>query len=94
MLKQKPDYAYSTDTIELAGSIFQSMVHNLGDKIKKMKVKITLKNLEEKKDFEISEHRAHEREDAVELSSSEEESDEDSEEEYKKEGDNIRPKGK
>ena len=22
MLKQKPDYAYSTDTIELAGSIF------------------------------------------------------------------------
>ena len=56
------------------------MVHNLGDKIKKMKVKITLKNLEEKKDFEISEHRAHEREDAVELSSSEEESDEDSEE--------------
>lgn len=38
-------------------SIFESMVHNLGEKIRRMKVKIQFRNEKEKNDYLMSEQR-------------------------------------
>ena len=73
MLKQKDEFSYETEQLELNSTILESMFHNLDEKLPKMKIKFNLKNLEEKKNYEICLHRAKEREDAVDLVSSDEE---------------------
>ena len=57
----------------MSSTILESMFHNLDTKLTKMKVRFSFKSMEEKKNYELSLHRAKEREDAVELYSSDDE---------------------
>jgi len=69
MLKDQPESSYETEKISITTTIFESMVHNLGKKIKRMKVKLQFADQKDKKDFKRSEQKCREREDVINLDS-------------------------
>lgn len=75
MLKQRSEYGYESKLINLTGTILESMFHNLESRIGKMKVHLQFNHEQEKAAFNLSHHQIKEREEEVQLSSSEDEDD-------------------